>query len=104
MICEFITDHKARFGVEPICRVLTEHGCAIAPSTYYAHLQRLERPAARTVSDAVLVEQIRALRTRTNTAGEVVAAPESLYGYRKTWRVLRAAGVAVAWRAARSPG
>lgn len=24
-----------RFGVEPICRVLTGHGCQIAPSTYY---------------------------------------------------------------------
>ena len=96
MICGFITDHRARFGVEPICRVLSEHGCKIAPSTYYAHLHRLERPAARTVSDAVLVEQIRALRTRTNTAGEVVASPESLYGYRKTWRVLRARGVRVA--------
>lgn len=26
-----------RFGVEPICRVLTEHDMPIAPSTYYAH-------------------------------------------------------------------
>ena len=25
-----------RFGVEQICRVLTEHGIAISPSTYYA--------------------------------------------------------------------
>ena len=25
-----------QFGVEPICRVLSEHGCPIAPSTYYA--------------------------------------------------------------------
>ena len=30
----FTSGHKARFGVEPICRVLTEHGCPIAPSTY----------------------------------------------------------------------
>ncbi|MFJ9843296.1 hypothetical protein ACIRYZ_23050, partial [Kitasatospora sp. NPDC101155] len=28
-------------GVEPICRVLTEHGCSIAPSTYYAHRKRV---------------------------------------------------------------
>ncbi|MBL0888945.1 IS3 family transposase [Myceligenerans sp. I2] len=96
MICEFITQHKVRFGVEPICRVLTEHGCKIAPSTYYAHQQRLERPAARTVSDAVLAEQIRALRIRVNDAGEAVATPESLYGARKTWRVLRARGIEVA--------
>jgi putative transposase len=96
VICAFIRENKTRFGVEPICRVLSEHGCKIAPSTYYAHLQRLAAPATRTVSDAVLGEQIRALRTRTNQAGEVVAAPESLYGYRKTWRVLRAQGVQVA--------
>jgi putative transposase len=31
-------DHQVgglRWGVEPICRVLSEHGCPIAPSTYY---------------------------------------------------------------------
>jgi len=26
----FIQAHKARFGVEPICRVLTEHGTGTA--------------------------------------------------------------------------
>ncbi len=31
----FIEAHKSRFGVEPICTVLSEHGCPIAPSTYY---------------------------------------------------------------------
>ena len=30
----FIDEHRSRFGVEPICRVLTEHGCKIAPRTY----------------------------------------------------------------------
>ena len=29
----FIDAHRERFGVEPICRVLTEHGCKIAPNT-----------------------------------------------------------------------
>ena len=32
----FIDVYRDRFGVEPICRVLTEHGMRIAPSTYYA--------------------------------------------------------------------
>ncbi len=36
MVVRFIDDHKARFGVEPICRVLTQHGVPIAPSGYYA--------------------------------------------------------------------
>jgi putative transposase len=35
-----IDDHRGRFGVEPICRVLTEHGCKIAPNTYWAARKR----------------------------------------------------------------
>jgi putative transposase len=44
------------FGVEPICRVLSEHGCKIATSTYYAAKKR--SPSARAVRDAYLDEQI----------------------------------------------
>jgi len=29
-----------RWGVEPICRVLTEHGLPIAPSRYYEHMNK----------------------------------------------------------------
>jgi hypothetical protein len=29
----FIEGHKDKFGVEPIGRVLSGHGCTIAPST-----------------------------------------------------------------------
>ena len=32
----FIDTYWARFGAEPICAVLSEHGISIAPSTYYA--------------------------------------------------------------------
>ena len=32
VVVQFFDDHRARFGVEPICRVLTEHGVPIAPS------------------------------------------------------------------------
>ena len=39
-VVKFIDDHKGRFGVEPICRVLSEHGCVIAPSTYYEARRR----------------------------------------------------------------
>ncbi len=37
MIVDYIDAHRDRFGVEPICRVLSEHDMPIAPSTYYAH-------------------------------------------------------------------
>jgi len=37
VIVAYIDAYRARFGVEPICAVLTEHGITIAPSTYHAH-------------------------------------------------------------------
>lgn len=40
-----IDGHKARFGVEPICRVLSAHGITIASSTYYAAVARRVSPA-----------------------------------------------------------
>ncbi len=46
----FIDDHRERYGVEPICRVLP-----IAPSTYHAHAAQRTDPArlpARAQRDA----------------------------------------------------
>ena len=52
----FITEHQDRFGVEPICAVLTEFGLKIAPSTYYA---ALTRPVSkRAVRDEELMKLI----------------------------------------------
>ena len=51
------TIHGRAFGVEPICRVLSEHGCLIAPSTYYA---AKSRPVSdRVIREAELLTQIR---------------------------------------------
>jgi hypothetical protein len=36
VIVAYIDAYRDRFGVEPICAVLSEHGGTIAPSTYYA--------------------------------------------------------------------
>jgi putative transposase len=45
-VIAFIDAHRDRFGVEPICRVLPiEHGCGIAPNTYWVAKQR--PPSAR---------------------------------------------------------
>ena len=87
MVVQFIDDHRDRFGVEPICRVLTEHGVKIAPSGYYAFKKR---PAsARAVSDAELVVQIeRVFWDRDLGRG--------ISGARKVWRLLRREGVIVA--------
>jgi putative transposase len=61
---EFIRDHAGRrepgglrWGVEPICAVLTEHGLRIAPSTYYEHVHKT--PTARQIRDEYLLGQIR---------------------------------------------
>ncbi|OFV79288.1 hypothetical protein RERY_00720 [Rhodococcus erythropolis] len=35
MIIDYVNRYKSEYGVEPMCRVLSEHGCSIAPSTYY---------------------------------------------------------------------
>ena len=80
----FIADHRDRFGVEPICRVLTEHGCKIAPSTFYAALCRA--PSRRALSDAALWERIEAIQA-DRSKGRGVA------GYRKMWHLLRRDGV-----------
>ena len=81
----FIDEHKERFnGVEPICRVLTEHGCQIAPSTYWAARNRPASP--RAVRDAELTGHI----TRIH------AANYGVYGARKIWHELRRDGHPVA--------
>jgi putative transposase len=77
------TDDGLRWGVEPICRVLTEHGTPIAPSTYYdAH----GRCSARADRD----EQLKADIARVH------AANYGVYGARKVWLALNREGVGVA--------
>ncbi|WAL70317.1 IS3 family transposase [Kitasatospora sp. YST-16] len=81
----FIDEHRGRFGgVEPICHVLTEHGCSIAPSTYYAFNAR--PPSARSVRDAELKTLIK----------QVFEANFRVYGARKIWHELNRQGHSVA--------
>jgi len=88
----FIDEHKdrridvgsergLRWGVEPICQVLTEHELAIAPATYYAAKTR--PPSARAVRD----EELKSL------IAEVHAGNYGVYGVRKMHAALRRAGV-----------
>jgi putative transposase len=81
----FIDHNRDRFGgVEPICRVLTEHGCAIAASTYYK--AKVMPPSARDVRDTELLQHIQ----------RVYASNYSVYRARKAWHQLRREGTAVA--------
>ena len=79
----FVDDHKERFGVEPICRVLTEHGVKIAPNSYYAHKKR--PPSMRSVRDERVLAEI----VRVHTDPEI---GRGLYGVRKVQAALAREG------------
>jgi putative transposase len=85
VIVAFINDHKDRFGVEPICRVLTEHGCKIAPSTFYDNLNR--QPSKQKLRDTDLIAVIEQAREKRFV---------ELFGARKMWLHLRGLGHDVA--------
>jgi putative transposase len=80
---KFVDEHP-QFGVEPICRVLTEHGWPIAASTVRAYRSR---PAsARQRRDEELCEHIRRIHKENY----------GVFGARKVWLVLNREGIAVA--------
>jgi putative transposase len=87
VVVGFIDDHKQRFGVQPICRVLSEHGVKIAPSTYYAAKSR--PPSARALRDEQLLAEIRRVHVDPKVG-------RGLYGARKVWHQLRREGFDVA--------
>lgn len=91
MICTFIAEHRARFGVVPICRVLTEHGCQIAPRTFYAWRKR--EPSKRALWDMTITEVL-ACYYELDERGR--RKPESLYGATKMWAHLQRQGIEVA--------
>jgi len=80
----FIDDHRAAYGVEPICRVLP-----IAPSTYHAHVARRADPtrlSARAKRDEGLMPEVQ----------RVFEENFRVYGVRKVWRQLKREGHEVA--------
>ena len=88
-----IDEHRAAYGVEPICRVLPakpQGGLrGIAPSTYHEHVARRADPSrvpARAQRDAELQAEIR----------RVFEENLGVCGVRKVWRQLRREGVRVA--------
>ena len=90
-VCAFIADHRDRFGVAPICRVLTEHGVQIAPRTFYAWASRA--PSKRSVWDAAITEVLAGFYEPDEDGRR---QPESLYGSVKMWAHLQRQGFPVA--------
>jgi putative transposase len=74
---DYIDQHRAEFGVEPICGVLQ-----MAPSTYYAARRRRVAPSARARRDAVMMGVLMVLWV-TN---------RKVYGAHKLWRAAVRAG------------
>ena len=80
----FIDEHRAKFGVEPICDVLP-----IAPSVYYEQRVRQrwpERRPRRVRQDEIVTDHIR----------RVWQENQEVYGVRKIWKQLRREGRVVA--------
>ena len=80
----FIDDHRAMYGVEPICKVLP-----IAPSTYYAHKACEVDPSQRSAR-ARRDEKLRVEIQR------IWDENYQVYGVRKVWRQLYREGIYVA--------
>jgi putative transposase len=74
-VSAFIEEHRRRFGVEPICRVL-----GVSASAYYE--RATGRRSARAIEDERLLARIREVHERNYCA----------YGYRRTWIALRRQG------------
>jgi putative transposase len=74
-VSAYVEEHRARFGVEPICRTL-----GVSASAYYA--RRSGGRSDRQLEDERLLARIR----------ELHAANYCAYGYRRMWVALRRAG------------
>ena len=84
MMVRFIDDHRATYGVEPICAVLP-----IAPSTYF-RIRAQQRDATKRPARARRDDELRVLIQR------VYDENFGVYGPRKVWRQLRREGHHVA--------
>jgi putative transposase len=93
MIMAFVDDMRRRgHAVESTCRVLSEQGCPVAARTYrawklaWAHHRQDQQIAARTASDAALMNALIATK-----------GTEGLYGRRKMTHYLCRKGHQVAF-------
>jgi transposase InsO family protein len=84
MMVAYVDDHRDRFGVEPICKVLP-----IAPSTYYEQKLQERDPDRRSVRarrDEVLKPEVQ----------RVFIENFSVYGARKIWKQLNRESIPIA--------
>src|SRR5699024_19806 len=91
MIMGFIDTMRAKgHAVESICRVLRQQGCRVAARSYRAWKHPGRTVAARTITDAHVVNTIRDIAWQTcPKTGRRKLAPEGLYGRRKMTALVR---------------
>jgi len=83
VIVDYIESHRDRFGVEPICTVLSEQGLKIAPSTYYQ--RRRQQVTEAELEDAYLA----------NALVTLWGENWGVYGARKLWKAAGHTGLEV---------
>src|SRR5690606_36087255 len=83
VIVAYIDGYRERFGVEPICVVLSEHGMKIAPPTYCA--RKAVPVAEAALAEACLVNALVTLWQQN----------WGVYGVGKLWHAARRAGIEV---------
>ncbi|MBP6995036.1 MAG: IS3 family transposase [Phycicoccus sp.] len=86
-VLTFIDANKERFGIAPICHVLTEHGVKVAPRTYHAWAAR--PPSPRSLSDARYT-QILGQYYEPDEQGRL--SPEAAFGSARMWAHLKELG------------
>ena len=93
----YIHAYRHRFGVEPICAVLSEHGMKIAPQTYYRWLACPVRPTELEEAYLVnaLVDIYRQQQVRVRGAEDVACRPPGRAGLGRdqVGRLMRIAGI-----------
>lgn len=76
-------------AVESVCRVLREQGCQIAARTYRSWKSSNRAVAARTISDAHVMDAVREIAWSLDRHGRRKLTPEGLYGRRKMTAYVR---------------
>jgi transposase InsO family protein len=90
MIMGFIDTMRAQgHAVESICRVLREQGCRIAARTYRSWKTSGRAVAARTITDAQVMDAVRDIAWTLDQHGRRKLTPEGLYGRRKMTACVR---------------
>ena len=98
MIVAYIDSHRERFGVEPICAELSQHGITIAPSTYHAHKVSPVSPAAleEACGHAARLLELRADTDKAGEPFEIITALSDAF-LPEQFATAREAGITEVW-------